>query len=107
MPKAHEPARIHVGITPAGAQHFKERLLNESSGFREQLEDTKTTQRLFAEYGINVPQQLIVNGVTMPTQEELERICIDEPAFESGSVVFFLHPIIFIIFVIAAKSEDY
>jgi hypothetical protein len=106
MPKAHEPARIHIGITPAGAQHFKERLLNET-GFREQLENTAATQTLFAEYGIDVPEQLIANGVTMPTEEELERICIDEPAFESGLTVFFLHPIIFCIFVLAAKSEDY
>src|SRR3954451_2470227 len=107
MPKAHEPSRIHVGITPAGAQHFKERLLNESSGVREQLEDTSTTQKLFAEYGINVPEQLIVNGVTMPTQEELEDVRIEGHPFDSTSTVFFLHPLIFIIFVVAAKSEGY
>ena len=107
MPKAHEPARIQVGITPAGAQHFKERLLNESSGFRAELEDTEKTQKLFAEYGINVPEQLIVNGVTMPTQDELEDIRIEGRPFESDSTVFFLHPLVFIIFVVAAKSEDY
>ena len=83
MPKAHEPARIQVGITPAGAQHFKQRLLNESSGFREQLEDTEKTQKLFAEYGINVPAQFIVNGVTMPTQDELEDVRIEGRPFDS------------------------
>ena len=43
----------------------------------------------------------------MPTQDELEDVRIEGRPFDSDSTVFFLHPIIFSIFVIAAKSEDY
>jgi hypothetical protein len=106
MPKPHEPARIRVGISPEGARHFKERLKGDSKFYEDLKADPRGT---FATYGVDIPSSVEVNTETFPSQQELNAGLeqVDMSGLETGSAQMLLHPIVWIIWALAANNEEY
>jgi hypothetical protein len=106
MPKPHEPARIRVGISPEGARDFKERLRGDSEFYDRLRADPRGTLAL---YGVDIPASVEVDTETFPSQQELSQGLeqLQMTGLESGSTMMFLHPIIWIIWALAANTEEY
>lgn len=61
--------RIHMDISLAQAQEFMERLASDDD-FRAELQDYPT--EVLADYGLEVPAELIPTPVTLPPKEEIQ-----------------------------------
>jgi|SRR5438552_9735318 len=101
----HDDVDIQVRMTRAQAREFAEGLTDDE--FRGRLE--QNPREVLAQYGIELPSQLIPENVSLPQGSEVEQILETIPGgypLRGEADAWFFYPILHLVFALAFLEEE-
>ncbi len=101
----YDDVGIQLRVTRAQARQFAEGLKQDE--FRQRLEEDPRT--VLAEYGIEIPPDLLPDRVQLPEPGDLEELLGQIPGgqgFRAEADEFFIHPVMILLFALAFLGEE-
>ena len=101
----HDKVDIEIRMTRAQAREFAQGLTDDE--FRARLE--QSPREVLAEYGIDLPSQLIPENVSLPQGSEVEQVLGTIPGgypLRGDADAWFFYPILHLVFALAFLEEE-